>query len=268
VGASAAASDSPTTAAAAAASPPSAGAGVTQNAVSRKRPAGEQIHRPLAPALRNAATTFSTHGYLLQHGAAADLAPRWMQLTSQLRDTPGNVVWERKRNGFTQANAEAHAPTDLLERTEQLALAQLRAQGVPGQLERGDVKLLRTANGKGEQEVHMDVPEAGQARACYTFLIYLTATDSTALCQRPLTETARAFRWSQTVAALQLPKHFFDSFPVDAGDTLLFRADAPHYGVANRSSTPRFVLFMSFHPAGTARPDTEQQRYPHGVVDP
>jgi hypothetical protein len=52
---------------------------------------------------------------------------------------------------------------------------------------------------------------------------------------------------------------------VEAGDAMLFRCDVSHFGVANPDAHTRFVAFMMFSPRGIQPPDTEEQRYPHGV---
>jgi len=47
---------------------------------------------------------------------------------------------------------------------------------------------------------------------------------------------------------------------------MLFRCDVPHYGVANPDVHTRYVAFMMFSPKDRKPPDTDEQRYPHGVI--
>jgi hypothetical protein len=48
---------------------------------------------------------------------------------------------------------------------------------------------------------------------------------------------------------------------------LVLNCAVPHYGVANPDQHDRYVLFLLFYPAASPTPDTEEQRYPHGVED-
>jgi hypothetical protein len=64
-----------------------------------------------------------------------------------------------------------------------------------------------------------------------------------------------------------LSRDIFYTTRVEAGDAMVFRCDVPHFGVANPDEHTRYVAFMMFSPRGSKAPDTEQQRYPHGVKD-
>jgi hypothetical protein len=132
-----------------------------------------------------------------------------------------------------------------------------------------DIKLLRAAPGKGQQEVHYDVPEYESAVQCYTVLLYLTPTESTAVPKLPLSELRDTFTEREkrpSPSALQkLQRENFHTCRVDAGDLLAFNAAVPHFGVANPDLHDRHVLFLHFSPRGTPLHDTENQRYPNGV---
>jgi hypothetical protein len=58
----------------------------------------------------------------------------------------------------------------------------------------------------------------------------------------------------------------FYSTRVDAGDYLLLQCTVPHYGVDNPDAGDRYVVFLLYSPRSSPVPDTEVQRYPHGVV--
>ena len=49
------------------------------------------------------------------------------------------------------------------------------------------------------------------------------------------------------------------------GDMLVLNCAVPHYGVANPDEQDRYVLFLLSYPSSSHKPDTEEQRYPHGV---
>lgn len=132
-----------------------------------------------------------------------------------------------------------------------------------------DIKLLRAASGEGLQDIHYDVPEYEKARQCYSVLLYLTATESTAVPKVPLNELRDTFtegekRPSQS-ALHKLRRDNFHTWRVEAGDLLAFSAAVPHFGVANPDQHDRYVLFLHFSPRGTPTHDTEDQRYPLGV---
>jgi hypothetical protein len=48
---------------------------------------------------------------------------------------------------------------------------------------------------------------------------------------------------------------------------LALRCITAHWGEANPDDSQRYVLFMLFSPSASRKPDTEEQRYPHGVVN-
>jgi hypothetical protein len=135
-----------------------------------------------------------------------------------------------------------------------------------------DIKLLRAAAGKGQQQVHYDVPEYELARQSYTVLMYLTATGSTAVPKVPLTELRDTFTEGEKrpsrSALRKLQRDNFHTWRVEAGDLLAFNAAVPHFGVANPDRHDRYVLFLHFSPRGLPLHDTEEQRYPHGVPSP
>jgi hypothetical protein len=133
------------------------------------------------------------------------------------------------------------------------------------------IKLLRSSQGRGEQEIHFDIPVYDQAVKCFTVLLYLTDTESTAVSTLPLKDIRQCFTDGEqrpSAAALQLlSRDKFHTRRVTAGDMLVLNCAVPHFGVANPDEQDRYVLFLLFHPASSSTPDTEEQRYPHGVKD-
>ena len=105
----------------------------------------------------------------------------------------------------------------------------------------------------------------------FTVLIYLTPTLSTAIPTLPMEEMRHCFTEGEkrpSAAALKfLSRGKFQSERVAAGDMLTLNCAVPHYGVANPDEHDRFVLFLLFFPSSSPTPDTEEQRYPHGVKD-
>jgi hypothetical protein len=148
----------------------------------------------------------------------------------------------------------------------------LREQGVNSSLlQLAALKIVRMATGEGEQEIHYDIPQFELATQCYTVLLYLVPTLSTAVSSLPLDQLRETFTAGEELpspSALKiLTRGMFYSTRVEAGDAMVFRCDVPHYGVANPDAHTRYVAFMLFSPRGSPPPDTEEQRYPHGVDD-
>jgi hypothetical protein len=186
--------------------------------------------------------------------------------------------WEIKRGGFYQhdthqslvCSLEDGIRVRLLSGSEQLGRDALREQGVdPTSLQLAGLKILRAATGEGEQEIHYDIPEYEQAKQCYTVLLYLAPTLSTAVSSLPLEGIRATFTDGDALpsasALKTLSREMFYSTRAEAGDAMVFRCDVPHFGVANPDAHTRYVAFMMFSPRGVKLPDTEQQRYPHGV---
>ena len=220
--------------------------------------------------------TFPTHGWALQpgHRNSRALAAGWLTLatSTELKN------WEEKRGGFYQHSTHDSLVCSHLDElrvrlrasSEALGRSVLHGVEVDATTQQlVDIKLLRAAAGKGLQEVHYDVPEYEKAVQCYTVLLYLTQTESTAVPKLPLSELRDTFTEGEkkpTAAALKkLQRNNFHTWRVEAGDLLAFNAAVPHFGVANPDLHDRFVLFLHFSPRGTPLHDTEEQRYPHGV---
>lgn len=243
-------------------------------------PAARAIHllsSPPLPALFDH-SRWATHQCRISVGTRRNraLVLSWLALlaSGELRE------WEEKRGGFWQhvthkqllCSCEEDRRVKLLAATGMLGRALLAEVGVDSSeaaLQLGDVKLLRTSFGKGQQEIHYDMVQYDLARQCYTILLYLTPTLSTALPKLPLAELRGTFTdGEQPLPADELAKlqrEQFDSTRVEAGDALVFNCAVPHWGVNNPDKADRFVVFASFYPRGMPAPDTEHQRYPHGV---
>jgi hypothetical protein len=188
--------------------------------------------------------------------------------------------WEVKRGRFYQHDTHQSlscslvdaARVRLLSGSEQLGRDILREQGVdPSTLQFAALKIVSMATGKGQQEIHYDIPDYDLATQCYTVLLYLAPTLSTAVSSLPLEKIRQTFSSSDALpssAALNiLTRKMFYSTRVETGDAMMFRCDVPHFGVANPDAHTRYVAFMMFSPRGIKIPDTEEQRYPHGVED-
>ena len=188
--------------------------------------------------------------------------------------------WEIKRGGFYQHDTHLSLTCSLMDAvrvrllsgSEQLGRDVLREQGVdPSSLQLAGLKLVRMETGEGEQEIHYDIPEYDQAKQCYTVLLYLVPTLSTAVPSLPLAELRGTFTAGEqrpsAVALKSLSREMFYRTRVEAGEAMVFRCDVPHFGVANPDAHARYVAFMLFSPRVVKPPDTEEQRYPHGVED-
>jgi hypothetical protein len=160
----------------------------------------------------------------------------------------------------------------LLSGSEQLGRDMLAEKGIDtSTLQLAGIKLLSMERGEGQQEIHYDIPEYSLARHCYTVLLYLTPTLSTAVPSLPVAALRDTFSTGEKrppPAALQLlNRDRFYTTRVEAGDAMLLRGDVPHCGMANPDAHTRYLAFMLFSPRGVKQPDTEEQRYPHGVKD-
>ena len=262
--------------------PPSAGAAAVP-ARSHKRkltgtPAATLAPPPPPPLLSPfQQPLWHSHGWSLRsssRGSRASAAS-WLQLAQS--DELKN--WQEKRGGFWQHDTHQSLVCSFLDEqrvrllhgSERIGRQLLHSLGVDStSLCLAATKLLRTSKGEGQQEIHYDIPVYDEAARCYTVLMYLTPTLSTAvplLSQEQLRGCFTDGEKRPSPAALQfLTRDKFDSTRVDAGDMLALRCTTAHYGVANPDDSQRYVLFMLFSPSSLAKPDTEAQRYPHGVV--
>jgi hypothetical protein len=102
-------------------------------------------------------------------------------------------------------------------------------------------------------------------------LIYLTDTISTAVPTQSIKELRHCFSDGEkkpSAAALRfLSRDRFYTERVTPGTMLAFNCVVPHFGEANPDEHDRYVLFLLFFPSSFPMPDTEEQRYPHGVKD-
>ncbi len=231
-----------------------------------------------APLPLHKQSTWPSHRWALRPSCRRSraTAAAWHALISsgELRQ------WAVKRGGFYQHDTHLSLTCSLVDAvrvrllsgSEQQGRDILHEQGVDSStLQLAGLKIVRMATGEGEQEIHYDIPEYDLAMQCYTVLLYLVSTLSTAVSSLPLEKIRESFSSSDarpSAAALKmLRREVFYSTRVEAGDAMVLRCDVPHFGVANPDAHTRYVAFMMFSPRGMQRPDTEQQRYPHGVED-
>jgi hypothetical protein len=188
--------------------------------------------------------------------------------------------WEKKRGGFYQHDTAPSLGCSFLDEkrvrlrhsAERIARAELSALGVDAtSLRLAAIKLLRSSKGEGLQEIHYDIPKYDRAVKCFTVLMYLTPTLSTAVPILSMDDLRHCFTEGEkrpSAAALEfLSRDKFQSERVAGGDMLVLNCTVPHYGVANPDEEDRYVLFLLFYPSDSSMPDTEEQRYPHGVKD-
>jgi hypothetical protein len=253
----------------------------------RKQPAAPAA--PAAPAVTLAPPpsllslfdlpVFNTHGWALRASTRSTrgTAASWLELaqSDELKQ------WEVKRGGFWQHDTHPSLACSLLDEkrvrllqsSERHARQLLHELGVDSShtaLQLAAAKLLRTNPGEGQQEVHYDITEYKRAARCFTVLLYLTPTLSTQLPRLSLAETSCCFTEGETLppasARAVLTRDKFVAKRVDAGSMLALRCITAHWGEANPDDGQRYVLFMLFSPSTSRKPDTEEQRYPHGVV--
>lgn len=258
----------------------------THPARSHKRARPGSGQQPISPAVLIAPPplpippqpSFCTHGWSRRPSSRASRAAAvsWLELALD-RELD---QWEQKRGGFYQHDTALLLRCSFLDEkrvrlrhsAERIARAELSTLGVDAtSLRLAAIKLLRSSNGDGLQEIHYDITEYARAVRCFTVLIYLTDTLSTAVPALSLDEMRHCFTEGEkrpSAAALRfLSRDKFQSERVAAGDMMTFNCAVPHYGVANPDEEDRYVLFLLFYPASSPTPDTEEQRYPHGVND-
>jgi len=180
----------------------------------------------------------------------------------------------RARTDFWQSPVD-DAPLSLRASTERLArdiikphLGEALAEG----LKLGDVKILMTLPGTGEQDVHCDVPNWSEAEKVYTVLFYLNGpVPGTHLPNKPYdaeVSNSVCFQADAKGAREILSKEReFHQNTCNQGDWLLLQTSVPHFGPLNTTSSPRWVLFMQFLPENLVI-DSDEQRYPHGIQVP
>ena len=222
--------------------------------------------------------SWNTHGTSLRSSSRTSraTATSWLELAS---DNELNQ-WEEKRGGFYQHDTAQSLKCSFLDEkrvrlrhsAECIARTELTAVGVDATpLRLAAMKLLRSSKGEGLQEIHYDITVYNRAIKCFTVLIYLTDTLSTAVPTLPLKELRHTFTDGEKLPSASARKFLsrdkFKSERVTAGDMLVLNCAVPHYGEANPDQNDRYVLFLCFFPSASTPPDTEQQRYPHGVSD-
>jgi len=98
-------------------------------------------------------------------------------------------------------------------------LAELGIDSGEATLQLGDVKVLRACFGRGQQEIHYDIVQYDLTRQCYTIILYLTPTLSTALPNHPLAELRGTFSdHEQRLPAAELKKLQRDQFDTESRD--------------------------------------------------
>jgi len=204
------------------------------------------------------------------------LAKRWTKLS--LSSSFNKHKWERMRNNFYQhttdqpllASKKAEAERQqLLQDTEAFGLEALGALEIDHarlKLACSAIKVLRTEQDEGRQDIHFDIPGKAKAERCYTILLHCGTTISTCVPRnKPLAELREHFTTDEeTIPADKLTPGMFDSIRVDAGDHTVFNCTLPHFGPANPNYESRIVVFLMFSPTDEPTPDTDDQRYPHG----
>jgi hypothetical protein len=164
-------------------------------------------------------------------------AASWLQLATndELKQ------WEEKRGGFWQHDTATSLTCSfedanrvrLRHSAESLARTSLRKLDVDtSKLRVAAVKLLRTSHGRGQQEIHYDIREYCLAVRCYTVLMYLTPTLSTAMPTNPMKDIRCCFTEGEKLAseaALKLiTRDKFVITHVEAGDMMICNCAVPH----------------------------------------
>jgi hypothetical protein len=249
----------------------------------RKHPPAGQNSSSI-PAIRIAPPPIPLVLPLQQQGWKLHAASRTSRAlcTSWLHLAEDNELkqWELKRGGYYQHETERSLTCSFLDEkrarlrhsADRVARDLLCKSGVePSFLKLAAIKLLRAFKGDGEQIVHFDIIEYDLATQCYTVIFYLTDTISTAVPIAPLADLRDCFtegeKHPSPSAKAKLVDEKLHTKRVTAGSSMIINCACPHRGKANPDERTRFVLFLNYYPSQMKAPDTEEQRYPHGVRD-
>jgi hypothetical protein len=236
---------------------------------------GEKLFLIKSTSTHRYSAAFEKHRYHQgTHTAVSKkLARRWLgwgrQFFQEYRHDSDQ--WMLARREFWQAAVD-QAPLSLRTETETLARDLIKPHlgaRLVDSLAVGDVKILVTMPGTGEQDIHCDVQTWLEAEKVYTVLLYLNGPiPGTCLPKQPFdTETFKTICFQADVdqaKALLTKDHHFQQTTCNSGDWLVLQTSVPHYGPLNTSASPRWVLFMQFRPPDCVI-DSDDQRYPHGI---
>jgi hypothetical protein len=249
----------------------------------RKRSSTGQIPSEVA-AIRILPIPLPLFALLQQQGWKLQVASRTSRAlcTAWLHLAEDNELkqWETKRGGYYQHDTMNSFTCSFLDEkrvrlrhsADRIARELLCNSGVNASvLKLAAIKLLRAFKGDGEQIIHFDIVEYSLAIQCYTVLFYLTETTSTAVPFAPLADLRDCFTEGEKHPSPSAKAKLIDAKlhteRVNAGDSMIINCACPHKGKANPDDRIRFVLFLNYYPSRMRAPDTENQRYPMGVMD-
>lgn len=119
-------------------------------------------------------------------------------------------------------------------------------------------KLLTSAPEAGRQGVHWDCKGGHLVHNKLSCVLYCTMTHSTALPRFPQNQFVSDNPAELRRNAYLLDPEWYHSVPVFAGELAIFLQHVPHFGVRNRSSQNRVVLFTMLSPSNEAAQDDHQ----------
>jgi len=228
------------------------------------------------------ARSWSTHGWELLDATELHtaLAAEWLALYQLIADR--DALWVELRGGGQQLDTakeigrrgEDARRMTMRSVTEAAMRSQLSSLGVDTKpLHLAAMKLLRSRPGGKDQDVHFDTGVLQNALKRWSLVLYCTNTMSTAVPKPTAQEMAPAFIQTEFASADQqlvcdqlCDKKNFISMPVQPGNLLAFNTSVAHYGVANRATVDRVVVYALFSPDDTPYQDDEQ-RFPLGAPD-
>jgi hypothetical protein len=203
------------------------------------------------------------------------MAHDWHQLVSEEGDG-GFDQWKEMRAQFFELWMHHPLTCFLLEqkRVRVVSSAEahgrqlLRDHGVDeSALQLSDLGCLRTDYNIGLQEIHSDVQQHRHAAICYFVIVYLHATESTAVANVRADEVDAVWSMAIPEAKERFQSVEFVTERVSTGDALVMRGTTFHYGIGNPDKRRRYVGFLSFTPKHLPLFDSQEQFYPTGIRD-
>jgi hypothetical protein len=252
-----------------------------------------------------AAPSFKTHDWtiLASNADAASLASRFaawsLAVQSPSVESREEVMIHDVAHGVKMRDLSERWPdgtsielerAELVEKIEVMMRAAILQDPIEipsdaGCLRLVHLKLLRSELNGGHQQVHYDVPTPEEGKRCVSVLFYCVPTQSTAVPILSAAEMAPAFGLDEldaTAAAAQestakalCSESMFQSFPVEAGQLMVFKCTVAHHGIAHVSSIPgdRILVYALFSRKLVATEDeytiqyfplSRKQHHPHG----
>jgi len=201
------------------------------------------------------------------------LAKAWCSLVTSTQDG-GFEHWAAMRAEFYEHSMFLLLRCPLLEQKRNDLISSIEVMGRNllsslnidhSDLRISDMGVLRTRQYTGFQEIHADIQTFETSSLCYSVIMYLVDTDSTALADIPCDALDPVWKMNLSAAKEVFSRVHFVSERVACGDTAVFSGKTFHYGVENPDAYQRYIGFTTFTPKRLPKVDSQYQFYPTGT---